>query len=66
MDMVKSLRVHAGLPQAAWGELVSSACFIHKRLPTTANNDNESPYEIFHNAVPDLSVIRVIECKCCS
>ena len=64
MDTMKSLRAGAGLPRAAWGELINSSCFIDNRLPTTANDGNISPYEIFNGRPPDLSILRVIGCKC--
>ena len=64
MDTMKSLLTGSGLPRAAWGELINTSCFIENRLPTTANHNNVSPYELFHGTSPDLSILRVIGCKC--
>jgi len=64
MDTVNAMRMDSGLPKSCWGELFQTACFIENRLPTTANANNLSPYEMINHRALDLSVLRRIGCKC--
>jgi hypothetical protein len=63
-EIANSLRHNASLPDAAWGECVMSAVFIHNRLPSTANTNNSSPYFMLNKKHPDLSILRIIGSKC--
>jgi len=56
----QALRIGAKLPRAFWGECARTAAFIENRLPTSANPESKSPFELLYKRKPDLSVLRVI------
>jgi hypothetical protein len=58
-----AIRFDAHLPKKAWAECVRTACFLENRLPTEANPNKISPFEMLYRVVPDLSILRVIGCK---
>ncbi|GBO15517.1 Retrovirus-related Pol polyprotein from transposon TNT 1-94 [Araneus ventricosus] len=51
----------AGLPHKFWGEAVCTATYFQNRLSTKPNK--KTPYELWTNRKPDLSHIRIFECK---
>jgi hypothetical protein len=55
-----TMRIHGGLPTAAWAELYCTACFLESYLPTSANPGKKSPYEMRHNKPKDVSFLRTI------
>jgi hypothetical protein len=50
---------HSGLPKKLWGEASLSARFLLNRLPTSANPDFITPFEMMYGSPPDISKIRV-------
>ena len=57
----RSMLFDANLPTKYWGEAVMTACYIQNRLPTTAVN--KTPYELWNDAKPNLTHIRVLGSK---
>ena len=63
LEILKStanaIRVEAGLPASAWAECLRSANFIRNLLPSRANPNNWSSYQMENNGKPfDVSRLR--------
>ena len=56
--MARKMLVDASLPPRFWGEAVLAAVHVHNRLPTSANTNNLSPYEVRYGTKPDLRHLR--------
>lgn len=52
------------LDKHLWAELVRTACYVKNRLPTSANEDFKSPYEMAFNRSPSLQHLRIIGSTC--
>ena len=52
----------SGLPFRFWAEAMATFMYLRNRTPTSANEDNKTPYELFYNMVPDVSHIRTFGC----
>ena len=63
-EKARALRLGVGLPIAAWAECYNTANFLINILPTTANPERKSPYEIKHGKPFDGSRLRPIGAKC--
>src|ERR1700742_5010350 len=48
----------SSLPSSFWSKAVSTAVFLHNRLPTSAN-EGVTPYELMYESKPDLALARV-------
>ena len=55
MEMARCLLIDSGLPKTYWEYAVKMAAYLRNRTTTTANSENQSPYEVFHGKVPNLS-----------
>ena len=62
--MVRTLVADAKLPLAFWGEMLITANYLRNRLPTSANPNNASPYEMRYGKQPDLRNLRPIGVRC--
>lgn len=56
----EAIRAIKLIPDHLWAELATTAAYLRNRLPTKANKDSASPYELWHNQKPDISDLRVI------
>lgn len=56
----EAMRLSANLPEAAWYECAAAATYIENRMPTFANPNNKSPYQMIHGKVPDIRHLRSI------
>ena len=54
----RTLLVDASLPPRFWGEAIMCAAYVRNRLPSSANTDNLSPYEVRYGRRPDLRHLR--------
>lgn len=53
----------ANLPKHFWSEAVLTATYLINLLPTKANDNNKTPYELWNNKKPNISNIRTFGCK---
>ena len=60
MESIRAVKITAGIPDELWAELVASATYLRNRLPTRANKESASPFELWHGHKPDISNLRVI------
>ena len=56
--IARTIIIDAALPPTFWGEAVVTAAYVCNRLPTSANPENRSPYEIRFGRRPDLRHLR--------
>lgn len=54
------------LVKPLWAELVRTACYIKNRVPTSTNDNFQSPFEILFNRPPSINHLRVIGSTCFS
>lgn len=53
--------MHAfNIPQSLWAELASTAVYLRNRLPTRANKNGTTPFELWYGRKPCVSHLRVI------
>ena len=64
LSLGNTLRLAAKLPEAAWAECESTACFLHSLQPNKANPGYASPFEMERNVAPDVSFLRTIGSAC--
>jgi hypothetical protein len=58
LNVARALLFQAHLPKSFWSYAVLHAIFLINRIPTVVLKD-KSPYEILHNALPDLTHLKV-------
>ncbi|KAJ2914303.1 hypothetical protein MD484_g6105, partial [Candolleomyces efflorescens] len=63
-DTVQAMQADSHLPDSEWGDAVLSAVYVRNRFPTSTLPRNITPYEAFHGAKPDVSLLRVWGCLC--
>ena len=56
LEMVRSMMAQANLPITFWGDALLTATFILNRVPS--KSVPTTPYELWTNRKPDLSVLR--------
>jgi len=56
-DSATSMLFESHLPTSFWSKAVSTAVYLHNRLPTSANN-GLTPYELMYGKKPDFSIMR--------
>ena len=54
----RTMLVDARLPPRFWGEAVMCAAYVHNRLPSSANPNSLSPFEVRYGRRPDLRHLR--------
>ena len=52
------------LPQKYWVEAFYTANFLSNLLPSSALDDNRSPFEVLYKKQPDYSALRTFGCSC--
>jgi transposase InsO family protein len=62
MEAAQAIRLRAGLPQDFWPFSVRTAVYLLNRRPHAALKDTTTPYEAWHQCIPDLSHLRVFGC----
>src|SRR5215469_2398712 len=60
LETVRSIMQSAGIPDKLWAEISDTAAYLINRLPSKANHDNKSPYEIWHGKKPHIDHLRII------
>jgi transposase InsO family protein len=61
VEMMRCMLFQAGLGKSFWVLAANAAVHVLNRLGTKANNQ-QTPYERWHNTAPDLSHLRVFGC----
>jgi hypothetical protein len=61
-DVARTNLCGSTLPQKFWGEALVTAVYQLNRRATTANNNEATPYELWHGEKPDVSGIKVWGC----
>jgi hypothetical protein len=54
------LRFGGNFPKSAWGELLLTAAYLENMMPTSANPDKKTPWEMLYGNPPNVSGLRVI------
>ena len=57
--VARTIIIDACLPPRFWGETVIVAAYVRNRLPSSANANNRSPYEVRYGRRPDLRHLRL-------
>lgn len=60
--VARALRIHSGLPEELWPDLVHTAAYLLNPTPTKGLNW-DTPFEIYHGRKPDISHLRVVGCR---
>jgi hypothetical protein len=58
----RAMLLDAGLPMTFWGEAITTACYLHHRIPTSSLIDFKSPYKLLHGVKPRLHHLRRFGC----
>ena len=48
------------VPEPLWAELAATAAYLRNRLPTRANSEMRSPFELWHGRKPSVDHLRII------
>ena len=62
MESARAMIAHAGLPNSYWAEAVATAAYIRNQTPTTAIEEDKTPYERWYGRKPNLSHLKVFGC----
>jgi len=46
-----------------WPEAIRTACYLHRRSPTSSLSGNQSPYEALYGTVPQIEHLRRFGCR---
>jgi hypothetical protein len=60
---IRTLLQAGNLPQTFWGEAALTAAYLLNRLPTTANPNSKTPYEMVYGRPPDIRHLRTFGCR---
>ena len=60
LESLHAMMHSAGVPDLLWAELAATAAYLRNRLPTRVNQDNASPYELWHGYKPKVDNLRII------
>jgi len=50
----RSMMLDANVPTILWPEAIRTACYLHRRSPTSSLTDNRSPYEALYGTIPKI------------
>lgn len=59
-DTIRAIMHAAGMPDKLWAEVAATAAYLRNRVPTRANADNKTPYELWYNRKPNIEHLRII------
>jgi len=59
----RSMMQGGNMPIRFWPEAVRTACYLHRRSPTSSLSINRSPYEALFGTVPQIKHLRRFGCK---
>jgi transposase InsO family protein len=61
----RSMMWEANVPTKFWPEAIRTACYLHRRSPTTSLSGNCSPFEALFGTVPPIEHLRRFGCRAC-
>jgi hypothetical protein len=59
----RSMMWEANVPTKFWPEAIRTACYLHRRSPTTSLSGNRSPFEALFGTVPPIEHLRRFGCR---
>jgi len=59
----RSMMQDGNVPIRFWPEAIRTACYLHRRSPTSSLSGNRSPYEALFGTVPQIKHLRRFGCK---
>jgi len=59
----RSMMLDANVPIVFWPEAIRTACYLHRRSPTSSLTDNRSPYEARYGTTPKIGHLRRFGCR---
>ena len=62
-EFARSILNEYDLPKYFWAEAVNTACYILNRV-LIRSSLNKTPYELWHNKIPNVGYFKVFGCKC--
>ena len=54
----RSMMLDANVPIIFWPEAIRTACYLHRRSPTSSVTDNRLPYEALYGTIPKIRHLR--------
>jgi hypothetical protein len=59
----RSMMWDANVPTKFWPEAIRTACYLHRRSPTSSLSGNRSPYEALYGTTPQIGHLRRFGCR---
>jgi len=59
----RSMMWDANVPIKFWPEAIRTACYLHRRSPTSSLSGNRSPYEALYGTIPKIGHLRRFGCR---
>jgi hypothetical protein len=59
----RSMMWDANVPTKFWPEAIRTACYLHRRSPTSSLSGNRSPYEALYGTIPKIGHLRRFGCR---
>jgi len=59
----RSMMRDGNVPIRFWPEAIRTACYLHRRSPTSSLSENRSPHEALFGTVPQIKHLRRFGCK---
>jgi hypothetical protein len=59
----RSMMQDANVPIQFWPEAIRTACYLHRRSPTSSLSGNRSPHEALFGAIPQIEHLRRFGCR---
>jgi len=59
----RSMMWDANVPIKFWPEAIRTACYLHRRSPTSSLSGNRSPYEALYGTTPQIGHLRRFGCR---
>jgi hypothetical protein len=59
----RSIMWDANAPIKFWPEAIRTACYLHRRSPTSSLSGNRSPYEALYGTIPKIGHLRRFGCR---
>jgi hypothetical protein len=60
LETIRAFTHAAGIPEKLWAEIANTACYVRNRLPSRANPENKTPFELWYGRQPSVNHLRVI------
>lgn len=59
MNVARSILFYSQLHKSFWGNAIETAVYLINRVPTRTNENNKTPYELWHNRKTAIKYLRV-------